>query len=238
MPLRAQLAVRRDHVALWYRRAAGELWTLESSGTRQVVPRQAWLVASATGDLEVATAPHGGALAALRHPRSGQWQWVTAEGLGGEGWRGAAGLAAPTALAWSWDGQRLYAAAAGGTLWSLPVASSEPAELVAELAEPATALGLAVGPAGLVVTTGSSVWGVNVRQRRAARLMSWPSLLEEVGLGSLSASAGPSAMSDAQVVAPAVAVDARGWLYLADEAWVLRVRADGSGLALVARADA
>lgn len=239
MPPRAQLAVRRDHVALWYRRAAGELWTLEPSGARQVVPRQAWLVASATGDLEVATAPQGGALAALRHPRSGHWQWITAEGLGGEGWRGAAGVEAPTALAWSWDGQRLYVATTGGSLWSLPVASSEPAELVAELAEPATEpVGLAVGPAGLVVTTGSAVWGVNVRQRRAARLLSWPSLLVEVGLGPSPALGGLSAMPDGSAVAPAVAVDARGWLYLADEAWVLRVRADGSGLALVAHAEA
>lgn len=234
MPSRAQLAVRRDHVALWYRRNAGELWTLDPAGARQVVPRQAWLVASAKGELEVAASPHGDALAALRHPRSEQWLCVTAEGLGGEVPLGADHLRAVTALAWSGDGQRLYAASAGGALWSVPAASSEPAELVAELAEPAEEpLELAVGPAGLVVTTRSSVWGVNVRQRRAARLLSWPALLVELGL----APAADGRSSVPVPVAPAVAVDARGWIYLADECRVLRVRADGSGLSLVARAD-
>lgn len=228
MPPRAQLAVRRDHVALWYRRAAGELWTLDAACSRQPVLPEAWLVASPRAELEVAAARPGAALAALRHPRSGRWVWLAAEGLlGGEGQLGAGLPGALAALAWSWDGHRLYAATAAGALWSTPVASAEPAEQVAELSEPATGdVALAVGPAGLVVTTSSAVWGINVRQRRAMRLLSWPALRAGVGLPERSPEQAP----------PAVAVDARGWLYLADATHVVRVRADGSGLALIASA--
>lgn len=228
MSPRAQLAVRRDHVALWYRRAAGELWSLGTPPERRAVAPGAWLVAGDDGALEVAAAPHPGApRLALRHPRSGRWVWAGADGLGGDAPLDAVPAGEVLALAWSWDGRRLYVAAAGGALWSCPVARSEPAELLAELAEPdASSLELAVGPAGLVVTTASAVWGVNVRQRSAARLLSLPALREGAGLPG--AQAAPKA--------PAIAVDARGWMYLADDSHVVRVRADGSGLAVVGRA--
>lgn len=235
MPPRAQLAVRRDHVALWYRRAAGELWSLDAAPARCSVLPGAWLVAGADGEPAVqpapaSLAPTGELVAALCHPRSGAWVWATTEGLG-DSTQLAAGRQAPVlgaiaALAWSWDGRRLYVATARGAIWSLAVASAEPAELIAELADPAPgSLALAVGPAGLVVTTSAAVWGINVRQRRAARLLAWPALREGAGL--------PAAQDTPE--APAIAVDARGWLYLADDEHVLRVRADGSGLALVGR---
>lgn len=226
---RAQLAVRRDHVALWYRRAAGELWSLAAAPARCPVLPGAWLVAGADGEPAVqpapaSLAPTGELVVALCHPRSGNWVWATAEGLGGSPQLAAGQLGAVAALAWSWDGRRLYVATARGAIWSYPVASSEPAELIAELVEPDPgSLALAVGPAGLVVTTSAAVWGINVRQRRAARLLAWPALREGAGL--------PAAQETPE--APAIAVDARGWLYLADDEHVLRVRADGSGLALV-----
>jgi len=156
--------------------------------------------------------------AALLHPRTGAWFLGTETSLE-EQPRGrvhalveSRGVAAMTL---STDQRRLYFISPEGELFMLPVMSlgagdattstDQPECLLGDLGRHGEPCGLALGPAGLVLATHRAVVGINLRSRTVA-----PILAE--------LAAHPATAS---LRAPAVAMDHRRNLYLADERTVV-----------------
>lgn len=168
-------------------------------------------------------------LSLLRHPRSGALFAGTAETLEELGGRvhpiGAAAMVLSTDL------RRLYAISPRGELHVLAAAAGAPAGDLPEA--PELVLGgldrfgapaaLAFGPAGLVLATAGAVVGINLRSRTVAPILA----ALPAALAALPAGAG--------LIAPAVAIDHRRTLYLADEHRVVALGSDGSPPRLIAR---
>jgi hypothetical protein len=226
----AQLAVQRSGRLDWLRSARGsggsgsELWTLQPAhpGAAQTtwsarlieghVPPGSWLGAELVQAPAAATAAP--LTAALLHPRTGAWFLGTETSLE-EQPRGRVhalvenrGVAAMTL---STDQRRLYFVSPRGELFMLPVmplglddaaaSADEPECLLGDLGRHGEPCGLALGPAGLVLATHRAVVGINLRSRSVAPI-----------LGQLADHPACAALR-----APAVAMDHRRNLYLADE---------------------
>jgi hypothetical protein len=222
--------------------SGSELWTLQPAhpGAAQTtwsarrieghVPPGSWLGAEPRGRVD---GPGGGVddecpalvqapaaataaplTAALLHPRTGAWFLGTETSLE-EQPRGRVhalvenrGVAAMTL---STDQRRLYFVSPQGELFMLPVmplglddaaaSADEPECLLGDLGRHGEPCGLALGPAGLVLATHRAVVGINLRSRSVAPI-----------LGQLADHPACAALR-----APAVAMDHRRNLYLADE---------------------
>ena len=222
----AQLQLQRSGVVTWYRRLAGELWSLtpraeDFTASVAAAPPGAWLGTDARGAPVLWPPELGGGevLALLQHPRSGARWLGTAAGLcaAAQPVSLAGGI---TALAWAADLHRLYAATADGAVWAVPLSPVDPGTgaeaapvLLAHIpVGEVPGLTLALGPAGLVAATAQAVFGINLRHGTAAQLFRWR---DE-----------PAAAQ----APPAVAVDHARFIYLADDRSVTRCRGDGGEL--------
>jgi hypothetical protein len=227
---RAQLSVQRSGQLDWLRRSVGELWTLQpetvgagkTSWSAQrtdfgVLPGS-WLAAAPDGRPRLAQAPvREGDLPliiALWHPRTGAWVLGTESTLE-ERPSGRVHVLAHTlgvaAMTLSSDQRRLYFVSPRGELFVLPVmplglddaptSPDEPERLLGDLDLHGEPCGLALGPAGLVLATSRAVLGINLRSRTVAPIVA-----------ELAAHT-----ACAPLRAPAVAMDHRRNLFLADE---------------------
>ncbi len=234
--------------------ATGELWALipEVPGgaygaawraeRREAVGQGTWLGADASGLPHLVQLPAaatgagigagtGGGIdglaltAALWQPRTGSIFLATEAALeehlaSGERRVHAVGVAA---MALSTDLRRIYSISPAGELWVTPAVPASagagagegeltaPERLLAGLDRHGAVTGLAVGPAGLVLVAERAVFGVNVRSLSSA-------LIFELATSPLFA----------ELRRPAIAVDHRRTIYLADDRAIACARGDGS----------
>lgn len=248
----------------WLRRPGGdeatddvpdELWTLvpQTAGAASTtwsarrsdlaVPPNSWLAAGPDGGPKLMQAPVGqgdsassglasglsiaAVTAALWHPRTGAWFLGRDAAL--EEWpSGRVHGIGVAAMTLSTDQRRLYVVSPGGELFMLPVMPlglheapepDAPELVLGQLDRHGEPCGLALGPAGLVLVTSRAVVGINLRSRTVAPI-----------LAELSAHPACAALR-----APAVAIDHRRNLFLADERAVVCAPGHGTPSYVCAR---
>jgi hypothetical protein len=216
-----------DHVPdeLWtlVPQTAGAASTTWSARRSDLGPPNSWLAAGPDGGPKLVQAPVGqgassglasglsiaAVTAALWHPRTGAW-FLGSDAALEERPSGRVHGIGVAAMTLSTDQRRLYIVSPGGELFMLPVMPlglheapepDAPELVLGELDRHGEPCGLALGPAGLVLVTSRAVVGINLRSRTVAPI-----------LAELSAHPACAALR-----APAVAMDHRRNLFLADE---------------------
>ncbi len=244
----AQLAIQRSGQLDWLRRPPHQpcqLWTIDRTGAGFAprgapveAPEGSWLCAEPDGCTTLALPPlpeqrsaslPASLAAALRHPRSGAWFLAEAQALI-DPVRGLRHPLAVVAMTLSADLHRLYAVTTAGELYVLTASAyrelvGEPALdapelLLGGLTEHGAPASLALGPAGLVLSTSRAVVGINLRSQRLAPIIA-------------DLAAHPLL---AELRSPAVAMDHHRNLYLADEDLAVCAPAHGTPPLLCARA--
>lgn len=231
----AQLSVVRSGQITWYRRDAGELWSLtpkpsplakQWSAAVRAAAVGGWLTSAADGaPIVIAASPDDGEVTALLvHPRApirfvGSAGSLLVDGPHGVQKRHDVSV---SAMVMSSDLRRLYVVSRRAELWVVPIAADpelpEPELILEDLFDRFGAISdLAMSPAGLVMVAQHALLGVNVRHRTVTTI-----------LGAIGSA--PAHRLLPELARPAVAVDHQQTIYLADRDSVICCRGDGTDL--------